>query len=154
MTTVCHSEGTQPSRDWIRFVLKAKAVEASAELVAITDSWTPIDSSTSCESQISSCISSCQYEEKYEMLFWNIGGGQSLEEQRQIVSAVCSHPDPSEVIETFWLHFRTSCVGIKFFEDLNLLGCDTVWVCEWLLTFLMIVVPSSTSVTVNASWHF
>ena len=35
------------------------------------------------------------------MLFWNIGGGQSLEVQRQIVSAACSRPDPSEVIETF-----------------------------------------------------
>jgi hypothetical protein len=35
------------------------------------------------------------------MLFWNIGGGQSLEVQRQIVSVVSSRLNPSEVIETF-----------------------------------------------------
>jgi hypothetical protein len=128
MTTICHSEGTQPLRDWIHFVLKSKAVEASAELVAITNSWMLIDSSTSCESQISSCLSSCQHEQKHEMLVWNIGGGQSLEVQWQIVSVVSSRPNPSEVTETFWSHFRTSCLGMKFFEDLNLLGCDNVWV--------------------------
>jgi saccharopine dehydrogenase-like NADP-dependent oxidoreductase len=112
-----------------------------------------MDSSASCESQISSCVSSCQHEEKHavsvEMLFCNIGDGQSLEVQRQFVSVVSSRPNPSEVIETFWLHFRTSHLGMKFLEDLNLLGCDTVWVYEWLLTFLMIVMPSPTSVTVK-----
>jgi hypothetical protein len=130
-----------------------KAMEASAELVAITISWTLIDSSASCERQISSCFSSCQHEEKRAvsvgMLFWHIGDGQSVEVQQQIVSVVSSRPNPSKVIETFWLHLRTSHLGMKFFEDLNLLGCDTVWVCEWLLAFVMIVVPSPTSVTVK-----
>jgi len=146
-------KGTWPLRDWICFVLRSEAMEVSVELVAITNSWTLIDSSTSCESQISSCLSSPQHEEKHavsvEVLFWNIGVGQILDVQRQIVSAVSSRPYPSKVIGTFWLHFRTSYLGMKFFEDLNLLGCDAVWVCECFLTFLMIVVPSPASVTVK-----
>ena len=119
---------------------------------SLKTSWMLIDSSASCESQISICLSSCQHEEKHavsvEMLFWNTGDGQSLEVQRQILNAVSSCPNTSKVIGTFWLHFGTSHLGMKFFEDLNLVGCDTLWVCEWLLTFL-IVVPSPTSVTVR-----
>jgi hypothetical protein len=133
----------QPVRDWICFVLRSKAVEATAEIVAVTNRWMLTDSSASCESQISSCLSVCQHEEKHavsvEMLFWNVGDGPSVEVQQQIVSVVSGRPNHSEVIKTFWLHFRTSHLGIKFFEDLNLLGCDTTWVCEWLLTFLLIL---------------
>ena len=160
---------TRPLRDWIHFVLRSKAVEASAKLVAITNSWMLIDSSTSCESQISNCLSSCQHEEKQavsvEVLFWNVGdgqsldvrwqngsavrgqsldvrwqsgsavSGQSLDVQWQSGSTVSSCLNPLKVIGTFWLHFRTSHLGMKFFEDLNALGCDAVWVCECLLTF-------------------
>jgi hypothetical protein len=64
--------------------------------------------------------------------------------QRQIVTVVSSRPNPSKVIETFWLHFRTSHLGIKFFEDLNLLGCDTVWVAPDI---------SNDTVCVSGSWH-
>jgi hypothetical protein len=64
-----------------------------------------IDSSASCVSQISSCLSFCQHEEKHavsvQMLFWNVGDGQSVEVQRQIVTVVSSRPNPSKVIETF-----------------------------------------------------
>jgi hypothetical protein len=38
---------------------------------------------------------------------------------------------------------------MKFFEDLNLMGCGAVWVCECLPTFLMIMAPSPAGVTVK-----